>query len=138
MIALITIPTATVFGEQATRSGPAPIFNADSQNAIPDQYIVVFRPDAPGNAPDEAANGAAAQGGTIHYMYTSAIRGFAATLPAQALEGLQHNPHIEYIEADQVVTLDATQTGATWGLDRIDQRNLPLNNSYTYNTTGPR
>jgi subtilisin family serine protease len=29
-----------------------------------------------------------------------------------------------------------TQTGATWGLDRIDQRNLPLSGTFTYTNTG--
>src|SRR5207249_4226090 len=47
----------------------------------------------------------------------------------------QHNPNVAYIEPDQVATIDTTQTGATWGLDRIDQRNLPLSGTYTYNHT---
>jgi subtilisin family serine protease len=39
------------------------------------------------------------------------------------------------VEQDSVVSLAATQSGATWGLDRVDQRNLPLSGTYTYNTT---
>jgi aqualysin 1 len=72
----------------------------------------------------------------VDFVYESALTGFAGKFPEQALNGLRNNPNIEYIEADQVVTLDATQSPATWGLDRIDQRNLPLSNSYTYNFTG--
>jgi subtilisin family serine protease len=72
----------------------------------------------------------------VHATYSAALKGFAATLPAQALQGLVHNPNVAFIEADAVVQLDVTQSPATWGLDRIDQRNLPLSNSYTYNFTG--
>jgi subtilisin family serine protease len=64
------------------------------------------------------------------------LQGFSATLPANVLETLRKNPNIAYIEADQVVTLDASQSPATWGLDRIDQRNRRLNNTYNYNFTG--
>ena len=46
------------------------------------------------------------------------------------------DPRVAYVEPDQVVEAVATQSPATWGLDRIDQRDLPLNNSYTYNQTG--
>ena len=43
---------------------------------------------------------------------------------------------VAYVEPDQVIHAFASQTPATWGLDRIDQRDLPLNNTYTYNQTG--
>ena len=68
--------------------------------------------------------------------FTRAIEGFAARLSDRAVEQLRQNPHVAYIEADQRVSIDATQSPATWGLDRIDQRNLPLNNAYTYTPTG--
>ncbi len=119
-------------------AGPsmAPLLGTDSPDAIPGRYIVVFK-DGVGAGQMEAAMGAAARGGgSVDMTYSSAIQGFAASLPAQALEGLRRNPNIAYIEADQVITLEATQSGATWGLDRIDQRSLPLSTSYTYNYTG--
>ena len=75
-------------------------------------------------------------GASIHFIYDSALKGFAASLPEQALNGLVHNPNVEYIEVDQTIRLEASQTPATWGLDRIDQHALPLNNTYTYNYTG--
>lgn len=120
----------------AGRPEPAPILGADYPTAIPGRYIVVFQPGMAGKAVEAAAQGLVRAGGTVHFSYSAALQGFAASLPEEALQGLRNNPNVAYIEADQVITLEATQSPATWGLDRIDQRNLPLNNSYTYNYTG--
>jgi len=115
---------------------PAPILGLDSPTAIAGQFIVVFEPGA-GRADVEIAAAQARHGGaTILFQYEAALNGFAATLPEQALNGLRHNPNVLYIEADQVVSLDVTQSPATWGIDRIDQRYLPLNNTYNYDFTG--
>jgi subtilisin family serine protease len=64
------------------------------------------------------------------------VKGFSGRLTAAAIEEFRRNPKVKYIEQNQVVTLVATQNNATWGLDRIDQANLPLSTNYTYNTTG--
>jgi len=123
--------------------------SAEMAAAIPGRYIVVFKDDVPATAVDgaiaEAAAAAAAEsldaaGGRqaleLHYRYESALLGFAASMPASSLQALQKNPNVAYIEADQVVTIDTIQAGATWGLDRIDQRALPLSKTYTYYNTG--
>lgn len=114
----------------------APIYGTEAETAIEGRYIVVFKPGSAGNDVNNAADRARGLGGEIYYTYDAALIGFAASLPEQALKGLVHNPNVEYIEADQVVSLEATQSPATWGIDRIDQRALPLTNSYTYNFTG--
>ncbi len=108
-----------------------------SPTAIQGQYIVVMRPGA-----QAAANRVAAvleaqrNGAQIQREYGTALQGFAATLPARALEMLRANPAVAFIEADQVMTLNDTQSPATGGLDRVDQRALPLSNSYTYDVSG--
>jgi aqualysin 1 len=114
----------------------APVYGTESATAIEGRYVVVFKPGSAGNDVRVAAERAHGLGGEIHYTYDAALVGFAATLPEQALKGLVHNPNVEYIEADQVVSLDTTQSPATWGIDRIDQHALPLSNSYIYGFTG--
>jgi subtilisin family serine protease len=122
----------------ASAAPPAPLFGANSPTAIQGQYIVVLKPDASTRLEELIA--AAEQAGVgemrLLYRYDAALNGFAAVLPPRAVEVLRLHPAVDYIEVDQTVQVDTTQSPATWGIDRIDQRNLPLSNSYTYNATG--
>ncbi|MFZ6030081.1 MAG: S8 family peptidase [Chloroflexota bacterium] len=127
----------------AANDGPAQIIGADLETAIPNQYIVVFKSDVSVQAVDKAIESVASlkseseEAMAVHYRYDTALVGFAATLSDEALKAITQNPDVAYVEADQVVTIDADQVNPpSWGLDRIDQRNLPLNSRYTYNYTG--
>jgi hypothetical protein len=99
-------------------------------------YIVVFKPGAVANVPAAAQELASAHEGALSFVYQHALEGFAVELPAGRARALEHDPRVAYVEADQPVQAFATQSPATWGLDRVDQRNLPLNNTYNYNQTG--
>ncbi len=103
---------------------------------IEGQYIVVFK-DQASNAEGEVTKGKVRRdGGSVQHEYSRVLKGFSAKLNRQALVEVRKDPNVAFVEQDRVITLSATQSPATWGLDRIDQRNLPLSNSYTYTPTG--
>ena len=123
------VPMAVALGVVAVPAQASSYVSVDAVTGqvIPGQYIVTLKPGSTGHGV------AAASGITTQYVYAGALNGFAATLDAAHLRALQHNPNVTAIEPDQVVHAMTTQSPTpSWGLDRIDQRNLPLNNAYTY------
>ena len=116
-----------------------------SQEPIKGQYIVVLKEQAARLSAEPAAGKArvpeiaramsAGHGVKLLRSYEHALRGFVVNANDAALARLLADPRVAYVEEDGVATLDATQTGATWGLDRVDQRALPLNGTYVYDTT---
>jgi subtilisin family serine protease len=113
--------------------GDAPLY-LKGPDGVPDQYIVVFNDDVT-DPENRVRRKADALGVKVKYAYGAALKGFAAELNPGMLALLLRDPDVAYVEQDQTVTLSATQTNATWGIDRIDQRNRPLSGTYTYNTT---
>jgi serine protease len=109
------------------------------ERAVPDQYIVVLNDDRVGRVEVRALADALArqQGGRVLHVYEDALRGFAVAMSATGAAAIARNPRVRYVEQDSVMSIVETQPNATWGLDRIDRRDLPLSGTYTYNTTAP-
>lgn len=70
------------------------------------------------------------------YVYTHALNGFAGAVSDAAREGLLRDSRVVRVEPDGIATIVTTQSGATWGIDRVDQRALPLSGTYSYTSTG--
>jgi subtilisin family serine protease len=131
---LIATPASAVAPDKG--DGGAPVVGANRAGAIKGHYIVVLNDRTSPSARADARLQATSKGGKVTHVYGAALKGFSATLPDRAVQALRHNKNVAYLEVDSRVSIDTTQTPATWGLDRIDQRNLPLNNAYTYDVTG--
>jgi len=99
------------------------------------RYIVILDDAAdPRSKADEHAR---KHGAEVVHVYREALVGYAADLSEKEAGKIRQERGVRAVEADQPVEAFAvTQTAAPWGLDRIDQLNLPLNTTYTYNGTG--
>jgi subtilisin family serine protease len=82
-----------------------------------------------------AASVAGDYGVAPDFVYSAALNGFAGSIGAAAREGMMRDARVVRIEQNRVMRIMGTQTNATWGLDRTDQRALPLNGTYSYETT---
>lgn len=111
-------------------------------NKIENNYIVVLDDEVVGErgpfsiAPYIASELATNHGGKLKHVYQNALNGFAVEMTEAQAEALSNDFRVKFVEEDGVVQADATQSNPPWGLDRIDQRNLPLNAIYTFNWTG--
>jgi subtilisin family serine protease len=103
-------------------------------SAPEDDFIVVLQ-DSVAHPSDVAAEHRRRHGAQVRFTYGTALKGYAARLSAEGYAEVVRDPRVAYVERDGVVSTVATQSGATWGLDRIDARS-GLSGTFTYSSTG--
>ncbi len=129
---LVGIPSVTA----APTAGSGEVRMAEPAKAVPDGYIVVFKDSAGVKATDVAAK----HGLSPRFTYSAALKGFAVTTTLDKARSLAADPAVAYVEQDQTVDIQVfvQPNPPSWGLDRIDERSLPLDAKYHYPSTAPR
>lgn len=110
----------------------SPVATAGEERA---RFIVVL--DDSSDAQAVAADHSRRFGAEISFVYEHALKGYAASVPGSAISEIQGDGRVRFVERDEFVhAVASTQSGATWGLDRVDQPSLPLNSTFNYSNTG--
>ncbi|MEK6301405.1 MAG: S8 family peptidase [Acidobacteriota bacterium] len=140
--ALALMPALASPQDPAGKTGDSEKFLRMGNDAIAGHYIVVLDMDSAGKSGDlftaakTASDLTLAYGGVATNFYAYAINGFSARMSeAEALK-LSSDPRVKFVEEDSIMSANITQNNPPWGLDRIGQRDLPLNQTYSYTTTG--
>ncbi|WP_374207668.1 S8 family peptidase [Streptomyces sp. XM4193] len=133
-VAAGAIGLAVALPANAASSAPeGTIVGASSADAIDGSYIVTLKQ---GQMKAGSADGKSLMGkydGKVTQTYKAALNGYAAELDASDAKKLAADPAVDQVFANQKVSINGTQANPpSWGLDRIDQAELPLDDSYTY------
>ncbi|MFF6773574.1 S8 family serine peptidase [Streptomyces sp. NPDC012637] len=132
-VAALALGSLSALPANAAGTAEGVILNAGAEGTVANSYIVTLRESA---AQAETAQGRAVAtkfGAKIKRTYTAALNGYSIELSEAQAKKLAADPAVESVSQNRVFHVDGTQPSPpSWGLDRIDQKALPLNQSYTY------
>ncbi len=137
-LALIGLPALLVTVAGGVLAAPATaaegaIRDSGTSSVVADSYVVVLKSMA--GVPTAAETLTDKYGGEVGHTYSHALGGFEVEIDETAAKQLAADPAVSYVQKNGIFSISATQSNPPWGLDRIDQRALPLSSSYTYDTT---
>ncbi|MDQ3402381.1 MAG: S8 family serine peptidase [Actinomycetota bacterium] len=109
------------------------IANLNAPGTAPDRYIVKFKNSSTATSVTAAAAGMTRKhGGQVRHNL-EIINGYSATMSEAQAKNVAKDPTVEYVQqAHYMVAIDTQTNPPNWGDDRVDQRDLPLNSTFTY------
>ncbi len=106
---------------------------AGAPNAVAGSYIVTLKADAARSTTTKGRALAEKYGAAVERTYSKALNGYEIEASEAEAKRLAADPAVASVVQNRTFTVSATQSNPpSWGLDRIDQRNRPVNNAYTY------
>lgn len=139
LLSVLVGAAVTMAGLSGAAAVPEPgsqpaILHANRPGSIAGSYIVVLKDTAQVAATELTAR----HGGAVRRTYSAALHGFAVSATERQAAAIAADPAVSYVEQDAMAHIVDTQPNPpSYGLDRIDQRDLPLDNSYTFPNRAP-